>query len=86
MPTMTIKEWVAEYKAMNEMEAEEERRLLPAESAQNSLRSYFELCRLIKRFVPEADEVFAPERYQHYLKISKAFGKGAKQRRHDSST
>ena len=56
MPEMTIKEWVAEYRAINEAEREELRLRLPQESVEESIRSYFALCKLALAFSGTPDE------------------------------
>jgi len=44
MPTMTMKEWAAEYRRNNEWEHRERIARLPRESVEESVRSYFTLC------------------------------------------
>ena len=41
---MTIKEWAAEYRLINEAEREDLKRRLPLELPQDSIRGYLSLC------------------------------------------
>ena len=56
MPTMTVKEWAAEYNLINEAEHEDLKQRLPLESVEESARSYFDLCRLVVAFSGTTDE------------------------------
>ena len=47
MPTMTVKEWAAEYKAFNESQLAEKRETLPLRTIEDSVKTYFALCRLV---------------------------------------
>jgi hypothetical protein len=55
MPTMTVQEWAAEYKLINEAEREDLKRRLPHEPVEESVRSYF-LCKLVIALSGSADE------------------------------
>jgi hypothetical protein len=61
MPTMTVQEWAAEYKLINEAEREDLKRRLPHEPVEESVRSYFDLCKLVLALSGSADE---PEELQ----------------------
>jgi hypothetical protein len=52
---MTIKEWAAEYRLINEAEREDRKRRLPDEPVEQSVRSYFELARLAQMLSGSAD-------------------------------
>ena len=67
MSTLTLKEWAAEYRRINEAEFEDLRRRLPLESPQDSLRHYLALCKFLVTLSPDAREAFAEERRLHYL-------------------
>jgi hypothetical protein len=56
MPTMTVKEWATEYKLINEAEHEDLKQRLPLEPVEESVRSYFDLCRLVVAFSGTTDE------------------------------
>ena len=56
MPEMTVKEWAAQYKLINEAEREDLKRRLPLEPVEESVRSYFALSRLALAFSGGADE------------------------------
>jgi len=56
MPTMTVKEWAAEYKLINEAEHEDLKQRLPLEPVEESVRSYFDLCQRVAAFSGTTDE------------------------------
>jgi hypothetical protein len=66
---MTVKEWAAEYRRINEAEREDLRRRLPLELPQDSISSYLSLCEFVVKLSPDAREAFAEERRQHYLEL-----------------
>lgn len=66
---LTVKEWAEEYRLINEAKQEDLKRRLPQESAEESIRKYLDLCALVVKLSPEAREVFAEERRQHYLAL-----------------
>lgn len=66
---MTIKEWAAEYRRINEAELEDRKRRLPLESPQDSIRSYLSLCEFVVKLSPDAREAFAEQRRKHYLEL-----------------
>jgi hypothetical protein len=74
---MTIKEWVAEYRLINEAEHEDLKQMLPRELPQDSIRSYLSLCEFVVRLSPDAREAFAEERRQHYLGLEAHLRKAA---------
>jgi len=51
----TIREWAAEYRAVNEAEREEKKLYLPQETIEESVRSYFALCELALVFSDSFD-------------------------------
>ena len=71
MPEMTIKEWAAAYRAINEAEREELRLRLPQESVEESIRSYFALCKLVLAFSGTPDEPMELQeaREKHYADL-----------------
>ena len=73
---MTIKEWAAEYRLINEAEREDLKRRLPRELPQDSIRSYLSLCEFVVKLSPAAREVFAEERRRHYLESGGARSQG----------
>jgi len=56
MPTMTMKEWAAEYRRNNEWEHRERIARLPRESVEESVRSYFTLCTMLLASAQNAEE------------------------------
>ena len=75
---MTIKEWAAEYRLINEAEREDLKRRLPLELPQDSIRSYLSLCEFVVKLSPDAREAFAEERRRHYLELEARVRKAAK--------
>ncbi len=73
MASMTVKEWAAQYRLINEAEREEERRRLPDENLLNSVQSYFALCEFLVRLSPGAREAFAEERAKHYRSLAETY-------------
>lgn len=74
---MTIKEWAAEYRLIDEAELEDLRRRLPSEPAERSIRTYLSLCEFVVKLSPDAREVFAEERRRHYLEMEALIYKAA---------
>jgi len=68
---MTIKEWAAEYRLINEAEREDLRRRLPLEPVEQSVRSYFGLARLALTLSGSADEPAElwPSRMAYYRQL-----------------
>lgn len=52
----SVKAWKAEYDLINAMEREELKALLPTITIEQSLKSYFELCRLMISISGSSDE------------------------------
>ena len=77
MPEMTIKEWAAEYRRIDEAELEDLRQRLPSEPAERSIRTYLSLCEFVVKLSPDAREAFAEERRQHYLGLEAHLQKAA---------
>ena len=78
MPQMTVKEWAAEYRLINEAEREEQKQRLPLLSPQESIQSYLSLCEFLTKLSPEAREAFADERRKHYLDLEARLRKAAR--------
>jgi hypothetical protein len=70
---MTIKEWAAEYRLMNEWEQQERLERLPNEPIGQSVRAYFELSQLVQALSRTTDEPAElwPLRAEHYLDLTK---------------
>ncbi len=68
---MTIKEWAAEYRLINETEWEDRRQRLPQEPVGQSVRAYFDLARLAQILSGSADEPAElwPSRMIHYREL-----------------
>jgi hypothetical protein len=77
MPEMTIKEWAAEYRLIDESELEDLRQRLPSEPAERSIRSYLGLCEFVVKLSPDAREAFAEERRRYYLELEARVRKAA---------
>ncbi len=77
MQEMTLKEWAAEYRRINEAEFEDLKQRLPLESPQDSIRRYFALCRFLVRLSPDAREAFSEERRRYYLEMEARLRKAA---------
>jgi len=56
MAQMTVKEWAAEYRRINEAEQQERIARLPQESVEESVRAYFALCTFLLKLSNEAEE------------------------------
>jgi len=74
---MTIKEWAAEYRRINQADLEDLRQRLPLEPAERSIRSYLSLCEFVVKLSPDAREVFAEERRRYYLELEARMRKAA---------
>jgi len=74
---MTVKEWAAEYRRINEAEHEDLKRRLPLELPQDSICSYLSLCEFLVKLSPDTREVFAEERRRHYLELEARIRKAA---------
>jgi hypothetical protein len=68
---MTIKEWAAEYRLINEAEWQDRRQRLPDEPVEQSVRAYFDLARLALSLSDSADEPAQlwPSRMAHYREL-----------------
>jgi hypothetical protein len=79
---MTIKEWAAEYRLMNEWEQQERLERLPNEPVEQSIRTYFELSQLVQVLSRTADEAAElwPLRAKHYLDLTKRWQRLARRR------
>jgi hypothetical protein len=56
MPTMTIKEWAAEYQVFNDWKKQDQIARLPLETIEDSVRSYFALTEFVAKISGEPDE------------------------------
>ncbi len=56
MSIMTMKEWAAEYRRINEWEEQVLLARLPQETIEESVRAYFDLCTTILALTHEAEE------------------------------
>ena len=74
---MTIKEWAAEYRRINQADLEDLRQRLPLEPAERSIRSYLSLCEFVVKLSPDAREVVAEERRRYYLELEARMRKAA---------
>ncbi len=68
---MTVKEWAAEYRRINEAEYEDRKQRLPDEPVAQSVRAYFELARFAQALSGSADEPAQlwPSRMAHYREL-----------------
>jgi hypothetical protein len=74
---MTIKEWAAEYRRINEAELADLKQRLPSEPAERSIRTYLSLCEFLVKLSPDAREAFTEERRQYYLELEARIRKAA---------
>jgi hypothetical protein len=74
---MTIKEWAAEYRRIEEAEVADLKQRLPSEPAERSIRSYLSLCEFVVKLSPDARDAFAEERRRHYLELEARIRKAA---------
>ncbi len=79
---MTVKEWAAQYRAVNEWEQQERIARLPRESVEDSVRSYFNLCRMLLALSGEADESGGlwELRLRHYEALAEKWKRLARKR------
>jgi hypothetical protein len=72
MPEMTIKEWAAAYRAVNEAEREELKIRLPQEKIEDSVRSYFALSKFVCALsgTPDEPEELQKSRAKFYLELT----------------
>lgn len=74
---MSVKDWAAEYRLINEAECEDRKRRLPRELPQDSIRGYLSLCEFVVKLSPDAREAFAEERRGYYLRLEASLRKAA---------
>ena len=84
MPSMTVKEWAAEYRLINQAEREELKMRLPQEKVEDSVRSYFVLSKFVCALSGATDE---PEELQEsrakfYLELTRRWTLLAKRMNH----
>ena len=72
MPEMTVKEWAAEYRAINEAEREELNIRLATETVEQSIRSYFTMCQLATSLAKSTDVPveLQEKRERHYIELA----------------
>jgi hypothetical protein len=70
---MTIKEWAAMYRAVNEAEREELKLRLPRETIEESVRSYFALSKFVIALsgTPDEPEELQESRARFYLELTR---------------
>jgi len=71
MDKKAVRDWVAEYKLINEMEREELRQRLPEQTIEQSVRSYFAMCELALAFSgrPDVPHELEEARAKHYIEL-----------------
>jgi len=74
---MTITEWAAEYRAINDVEREMLKQELPLIPPKEGILRYFRLCEFVAILSLEARNIFAEERRKHYLELETRLGKAA---------
>ena len=84
MAQMTVKEWAAEYRRINEAELEDRRQRLPQEPIADSVRSYFALCAFLLELSNEAEESSGlwERRLQDYEMLADRWRRLARVRQH----
>lgn len=72
MLEMTIKEWAAAYRAVNEAEQQDRIAFLFLEPIEKSVRTYFALCQMLRKFSIEADQHpgLQEMRMRHYRELA----------------
>jgi hypothetical protein len=83
MDKMTVQEWAAEYRLINLAEREMLKQELPLIPPGKGAQRYFRLCEFLTKLSPEAREVFAEERREHYLALEVRLKKAARYFHHD---
>jgi len=77
MSQMSIKEWAAEYRLINQAEREMLKQELPLIPSKEGILHYFRLCEFVTRLSPDARDAFADERRKHYLDLETRLRKAA---------
>ncbi len=75
---MTVKEWAAEYRRINEAELADLKQMLPHEPIERSVRAYLDLCEFVVKLSPDARDAFAEERRKHYLGLEACLRQAAR--------
>lgn len=83
LPEMSVRDWAAAYRALNEAERETLKHDLPLLSPQESVLRYFRLCEFLTRLSPDAREAFEAERAQHHLALEERMRKIAQKLGYD---
>ena len=84
MDKKAVKDWVAEYKLINEMEREELRQRLSNETIEQSVHSYFAWNKLVLAFsgTPDEPEELQESRADFYLSLIEKWEKLAQRVKH----
>jgi hypothetical protein len=83
MPTMTLKEWAAEYRAYNQSQLAEKKVVLPLRSIADSVKTYFVLCRLVADLNSDDDPNLWKMRQHDYLNWEKTLVQIARRQKVD---
>jgi|YNPBryantNP2012_1023418.scaffolds.fasta_scaffold00915_5 hypothetical protein len=83
MAKMSVKEWAAAYRALNEAERKMLEHDLPLLSPQESILRYFRLCEFVAHLSPDARDAFEEEYSRHYLALEERLRKAAQKLGHD---
>jgi len=83
MAEMSVKEWAAAYRALNDAEREMLEHNLPLLSPQESILRYFRLCEFVAHLSPDARQAFEAERFRHYLTLEERMRKAAQKLGYD---
>ena len=70
-----LQQMLAGYEQFNVWEAEEQARILPQLTIEESLRQYFELCELTRIFAPNAKDEFLAENVKHWTAMRRKYEK-----------
>ena len=84
MLKMTVKEWVEEYRRNSEWEQAERIQRLPTEPVEDSVRSYFNLCRTMLEIsrAAEEDDSLREYRARYYLQLEEKWSRLASRLRY----
>jgi hypothetical protein len=88
MAQMTVKEWAAEYRRINEAEQQERIARLPQESIEDSVRAYFALCTFLLKLSNEAEKSAAlwEQRMNDYRALIERWERLASRAQHASQS
>ena len=84
MDKKAVKEWAAEYKAINEMEREELKERLATETVEQSIRSYFTMCQIATSLAKSTDvpAELQERRERHYFEMAEKWTRLAQRLKH----